>query len=41
MKIGSVQKSIDGWNRIGFWLLATVGSSIIVAILALVIRPNT
>lgn len=40
LKMGSIQRSVDGWNKIGFWLLTTVGSAIILGVLALVIaRP--
>ena len=41
LKLGGVQKSVDGWNKIGFWLLTTVGTTVILAVMALVIiRPT-
>ena len=41
IKLGSVQRSVDGWNKIGFWLLTTVGGAVIIAVLGLVlIRPH-
>lgn len=40
LKMGSIQRSVDGWNKIGFWLLTTVGGAVIMGVLALVvIRP--
>ena len=40
IKLDGVQKSVDGWNKIGFWLLTTVGGTVILAVLGLVIiRP--
>lgn len=41
LKLGFFQKSVDGWNRIGFWLLTTVGGVLIVAVLGvIIIRPH-
>lgn len=40
LKMSAVQRSVDGWNKIGFWLLTTVGGAVILAVLAVVIvRP--
>lgn len=41
LKLGLVQRSVDGWNKIGFWLLTTVGGVLIVAVLGvIIIRPG-
>jgi hypothetical protein len=41
LKMTALKSSVDGWNRIGFWLLTTVGSTVILAVMALVIvRPQ-
>ena len=41
LKLGMVQRSVDGWNRIGFWLLTTVGGVLIVSVLGvIIIRPG-
>jgi hypothetical protein len=41
LKLGIVQKSVDGWNKIGFWLLTTVGGVLIVSVLGvIIIRPG-
>ena len=40
LKMTAIQRSVDGWNKIGFWLLTTVGGAIIMGVLALIIvRP--
>jgi hypothetical protein len=40
LKMSAIQRSVDGWNKIGFWLLTTVGTAVILAVLALVfVRP--
>lgn len=33
-KMSHMQKSIDGWNKIGFWLLTTVGTPMIIGAVA-------
>ena len=41
LKLGGVQKSVDGWNKIGFWLLTTVGGVLIISVLGVIIvRPG-
>lgn len=41
LKLGVVQRSVDGWNKIGFWLLTTVGGVLIVSVLGVIIvRPG-
>jgi hypothetical protein len=38
VKLSTVKSSIDGWNRIGFWLLTVTGGAIIIAIVNYAIR---
>jgi len=38
VKLGSMKSSIDGWNKLGFWLLTIVGGGIIIAVLNFLIR---
>ncbi len=36
-KMSGMQRSIDGWNKIGFWLVTTVGGAIVLGVLGLII----
>ncbi len=38
VKLGTMKSSIDGWNKIGFWLLTLCGGAIIIAILNFMVR---
>ena len=37
-KMGTMQKSIDGWNKTGFWLLTAFCGAIIVGVVGFMIR---
>ncbi len=37
-KMGNMQKTIEGWNKIGFWLLTTFCGAIIIGVVAFMIR---
>jgi hypothetical protein len=32
LKLSTLKSSIDGWNRIGFWLLAAFGGAVITGV---------
>lgn len=38
VKLSTMKSSIDGWNKIGFWLLTTFCGAIIVGVVAFMIR---
>jgi hypothetical protein len=38
VKLSTVKSSIDGWNKIGFWLLTIAGGGVIVAVVNFLIR---
>lgn len=38
LKMGAVQRSVDGWNKIGIWLLTSVLGGLVMALLAFIIR---
>ena len=35
-----MQKSVDRWNQIGFWLITLVGGALIIAVLNLILIKN-
>ena len=37
-KMGGMQRSIEGWNKLGFWLLTFVGGGFAAAFVAFVVR---
>lgn len=39
-KMTGMQRAIDGWNKLGFWLLTTVGGAVVLGVLGLVIMPK-
>ena len=38
VKLTTMKSSIDGWNKIGFWLLTVAGGGIIIAIINFLVR---
>ncbi len=38
VKLTTMKSSIDGWNKIGFWLLTTFCGAIIVGVVAFMLR---
>jgi hypothetical protein len=32
LKLSTLKSSIDGWNRIGFWLLTAIGGAVIAGV---------
>ena len=34
LKLSTIKSSVDGWNKIGFWLLTTFGGAIVVGFAA-------
>lgn len=38
VKLTTMKSSIDGWNKIGFWLLTICGGGIIIAIINFLIK---
>jgi hypothetical protein len=37
LKLTNMNSSIEGWNRLGFWLLTAIGGSVVAAVIAWVV----
>lgn len=36
-KMGGMQRALDNWNKVGFWLLTTFGGAIVTAVAAFIL----